>query len=260
MPRSRIIFGCFLFLFAAVEAQEPRSTYLSGRVLEDGEAVADVHVLNLSAERATITSENGAFTIPARAGDTLMFSAVQLQRKSLVVTPAMMQSLGIVVPLEAFVNELDEVVLLPYNLSGDIGRDLQQIPREKVFVAATLDLPNAYVKPITQSERKIHEATTGGGLVPLNPILNAISGRTRYLKNLLATEQTYARTDRVRDFYADSVFVSELKIPLVKIDDFMYFCEVDSLFNSEVDTGDRLRIWEFLKVKSLAYRRNNGLD
>jgi hypothetical protein len=260
MPRSRFIFGCFLFLFAAVEAQETRPAHLMGRVLEDGEGVADVHVLNLSAQRATITAEDGAFLIPARAGDTLLFSAVQLQRKTLVVTPAMLQSLGIVVPLEAFVNELDEVVLLPYNLSGDISRDLQQIPREKVYVAATLDLPNAYVKPATQSERKLHEATTGGGIVPLNPILNAISGRTRYLKNILALDRVSARTARVRAFYADSVYVSELKIPSVKIDDFMYFCEVDSLFDSEVDTGDRLRIWEFLKRKSLDYRRNNGLD
>jgi hypothetical protein len=260
MPGSRLIFGCFFFLIAAAEAQEPRASNLNGRVLEEGEGVADVHVLNLSAERATITSGDGSFSIPARAGDTILFSAVQLKRKSLVVTPAMIQSLGIVVPLEAFVNELDEVVLLPYNLSGDISRDLQQMPREKVYVAATLDLPNAYVKPATQSERKLHEATTGGGIVPLNPILNGISGRTRYLKNLLATERTYARTERVREFYADSVFVSELRIPLFKIDDFMYYCEVDSLFDAEVATGDRLRIWEYLKRKSLAYRKNNGLE
>jgi len=172
----------------------------------------------------------------------------------------MLQSRGIVVPLEAFVNELDEVVLFPYNLSGDIGRDLQQMPQEKVFVAATMDLPNAYVKPATQAERKLNEATTGGGIIPMNPVINAITGRTRYLKKVLTTERTYARTDRVRAFYTDSLFVRELKIPVLKIDDFMYFCEIDSRFSELVDTRDRLRIWEFLKSKSRDYRRNNGLE
>lgn len=260
MPKSSLFLGWLLLFCSVLKAQESRDERLRGRVLHQGESVSDVHVMNISAEKATITDAGGYFGIGAQPGDTLMFSAVQLQRRTLVVTSAMLRSGLIVVPLEEFVNELDEVVVRPYNLSGDIGRDLQQMPAERVVVAATMGLPNAYVLAPSQAERRLHEATTGGGIVPLNPVINAITGRTRYLKKILAAERKYARTERVREFYADSLFVTNLGIPANSIDDFMYYCEVDPLFPEIVDTGDRLKIWEYLKSKSRAYRRNNSLD
>jgi hypothetical protein len=137
---------------------------------------------------------------------------------------------------------------------------MQNAKKEKVYVASTLGLPNAYVKPKSLAERRLFEAVTGGGIVPLNPVINAITGRTKYLKKVLATEQKYARTQRVRAFYPDSLFVSEFRIPINKIPDFMYFCEVDGAFSSVVDSQDKLKIWEFLKEKSVEYRANNELE
>jgi len=121
-------------------------------------------------------------------------------------------------------------------------------------------LPNAGVRVITQSERKLFEAKSGGGLIPLNPIINAITGRTKMLKNRVKIDAAYTRTQRVQNFYIDSIFVAELKIPKSKVDDFMYFCEVDSSFQATVDTHDKLKIWEFLVNKSMLYRENNNLD
>ena len=260
MPKSRfLLIGCLL-LYLSVYAQDPQNSRLNGKVTHLGLVVSDVHVMNLSAKTATITDGSGNFSILAQPRDTLLFSAVQLRRKSLIVTHEMVESQGIIVPLEEFVNELDEVVVRPYNLSGDISRDIAQMPGEKVVVSSTLGLPNAYVKPPTQAERKLYEATTGGGIVPINPVINAISGRTRYLKKILASERKYARTNRVREFYSDSLFIQDLRIPAARIDDFMYYCEVDSLFPREVDTADRLKIWEFLKRKSLDYRKINELE
>jgi len=95
---------------------------------------------------------------------------------------------------------------------------------------------------------------------PLDPIINAITGRTKMLKNRVKIDKTYARTQRVQNFYVDSIFMQDLKIPYEKIDDFMYFCEVDSTFQTTVDTHDKLKIWEFLIQKSEIYRKSNELD
>ena len=73
-------------------------------------------------------------------------------------------------------------------------------------------------------------------------------------------DNTYARTQRVQDFYVDSLFVATLKIPKEKIDDFMYFCEVDDEFQRLVSLGDQLRLWEYLLGRSKIYRENNALD
>jgi len=77
------------------------------------------------------------------------------------------------------------------------------------------------------------------------------------LKNRIKRNETYARTERVREFYVDSLYTTELRIPEEKIDDFLYFCEVDTAFQSIVDTHDRLAIWEFMREKSLVYLEGN---
>lgn len=249
-----------LFICCSARAQNLFSERLEGRVVSDDKGIADVHVMNTSRSRATITNENGYFAISAGLGDTIIFSAVQYKKKSLVVNTDMLESGLVSVPLEEFVNELDEVILRPYDLSGDLSRDMGQLNTGRIVTASTLGLPNAYVKPISQAERLKFEAVTGAGLIPLNPILNTLTGRLKYLNKRIATEKKYARTDRVREFYPDSLFVRELKIPAAKIDDFMYYCEVDADFGNVVDTHDRLKIWEFLKRKSIPYRKYNDLE
>ncbi|KKK78128.1 hypothetical protein LCGC14_2846660, partial [marine sediment metagenome] len=85
------------------------------------------------------------------------------------------------------------------------------------------------------------------------PLINTITGRKKLLKDRVARNKTYARTERVRSFYVDSLYTTELRIPQNKIEDFLYFCEVDTIFQSLVDTHDRLAIWEFMKGKSVTY-------
>ncbi|MCK5443356.1 MAG: hypothetical protein KAJ23_15835, partial [Maribacter sp.] len=79
-------------------------------------------------------------------------------------------------------------------------------------------------------------------------------------KKRIARDEKYERTQRVRAFYPDSVYQTELKVPEDKISDFMYFCEVDSAFQTVVDSHDQFRIWEFLRKKSIVYRRSNDLE
>lgn len=260
MRKSSILGICFFLVCVSVGAQTVFMNDLQGKVVSESKEIADVHVLNLTTKKATITNAYGYFSIQVKLQDTLLFSAVQFKRKQLVISPSILESKIIYVPLEESLTELDEVVVTPYNLSGDVKKDIENLETEPVVTASTLGLPNAYVKPPTKAERELYEATTGGGLVPLNPILNAISGRTKMLKKRVARNEKYARTARVREFYADSLYTEQLKIPRDKIEDFMYFCEVDPGFNPTVDTRDRLKIWGFLQKKSLVYRESNNLE
>ena len=237
-----------------------QSKQLSGKVVAKNRDVTGVVVQNRTSGKATITDINGSFIIQVSLNDTLAFSAIQFKPKVIPITVSLYNSTFLTVPLEEFVNELDEVVVLPYNLSGNLGSDLTGLQLEKDVSAETLGLPNANVKIVTQSQRKLYEATSGAGLVPINPLLNWISGRTKMLKNRIKTDNKYARTLRVQEFYVDSIIEKELKIPRAKIPDFMYFCEVDEVFQKTVDTHDKLKIWEFLEQKSTAYRENNNLD
>lgn len=257
---SLFLFICLVFTTFIAGAQTTFSNKLEGRVYSKDGDVAATHVLNTTSQRAAITDINGYFSIGVRLNDTLVFSAVQYKKKTVVVTPEILDTKFIQVPLEDALTELDEVIVMPYNLTGDMTTDLKRMQTEPVVTSSTLDLPNAYVKVITPSERKLYEATSGSGFIPLFPIINGISGRTKMLKGHVKRDRKYARTQRVREFYADSLFTTEFKIPQEQIAEFMYFCEVDSTFQQVVDTHDRLKIWEFMGKKSAIYRENNGLD
>jgi len=233
---------------------------LEGKVTSSDGDVAATHVMNSTANKATITNNNGFFAITVKLNDTLIFSAVQFKKKVLVVTQAMLDSDLVSVHLDDELTQLDEVVVTPYNLTGDISKDILIIKTDPVVTAESLGLPNAHVRIPTKSERELFEATSGGGLLPVTPLLNAISGRTKMLKERVARNKLYNRTERVREFYADSVYRTKLGIPEIKIDDFLYFCEIDLEFQSLVDAHDVLRIWHYMEKRSRAYRKNNNLE
>ncbi|WP_136466364.1 carboxypeptidase-like regulatory domain-containing protein [Flagellimonas onchidii] len=264
--RNKLLFLVWCSLTFSGFSQKQTEKELKGRVYSPNKDVVGVVVQNVSANHAVITDLNGDFSITVNRNDTLVFSAVQFKRKVLQVTEEIYNSRFVTIPLEEFVNQLDEVVVRPYDLTGDLNQDLIGLKLEKDVSAEALGLPNAHAKIPTQSERKLQQATAGKfnvGMIltpPLDPLINAITGRTKMLKNRVKVDKTYARTQRVQGFYVDSLFVSTLKIPVEKIEDFMYFCEVDEKFQSVVDSQDKLKIWDFMVVKSRAYRRNNNLD
>ena len=251
----------FLTAIGALSAQEkePRRSELRGIVVEDTLAVSDVHVLNLTALKATITDAEGIFRMEVALGDTLLFSAIRYKRTSLVISKEVKESVSILIPLKPFVNELDEVVVTPYNLSGNLDADLDRLPPVAPVTAFSLGLPNAAARRFTQTENRLNEATTGGGIVPLNPLLNAITGRTKQLKKQLALEKRYEKSLKMRQQFPDSLYVNRLGIPMDRLPDFMYFCEVDSLFEETADSADALKMWDFLERKGRAYREFNGL-
>lgn len=256
---AKLFLAVFFLIGPWISAQTFDPKTLEGKVHSHDGDVAATHVLNTTTKKASITDIDGRFSIQVHLNDTLVFSAVQYQTKTLVVSVEIMESKFISVALEAANIVLDEVVVTPYNLTGELGRDMGRLNVAPSVTPVSLGLPNAYVKMPTMAERRLFEATSGSGFIPLNPIINGISGRTKQLKEFVAVEKKYARTERVRQFYADSLWINELKIPGNKLDDFLYFCEVDPAFTAVVDTADKLKIWNYLNLKSAEYRKNNGL-
>ncbi len=259
MIKTSLLCLVFLLLSISLKAQSVFSLKLEGRVYSKDGDVAATNVQNITANRGTITDENGFFAITANLNDTLIFSAVQFKKTQVIISKEILERRFLNIQLEDALTELDEVVVTPYNLTGDIMKDIDLITTEQVVTASTLDLPNAYVKPISKAERELY-AATANPIMSFDPLINAITGRTKMLKKRVARNKRYSRTERVKAFYTDSLFQSDLKIAEDQIDDLLYFCEVDTAFQTVVDSHDRLKIWEYIRKKSVVYRKNNNLD
>ncbi len=244
------------------------SKSIKGKVTAKDKDVAAVVVQNMSTKKATITSEDGSFSIQASLNDTLVFSAVQFKRKVIPITTSFYNSSFINVLLEEFVNRLREVVVQPYNLSGNLDSDLSYLKLEKDVSAEALGLPNAAVRVVTQSENKLYDADHGkfayyyviALTINLNKVLNRLSGRTKMLKNRVALDKKYKTTQKVEAAFVDSLLIHHLKIPEENFYEFIRFCESDKNFFVLAEGKDELRLWDFLIQKSLTYRENNKLD
>ena len=80
------------------------------------------------------------------------------------------------------------------------------------------------------------------------------------MREYAAIEKENLLLENLRQTYTDSVFISDLSIPEERIHDFMNYFAEDFGFNELVETDDMIEIWDFIQLKSIAYRKNNELD
>jgi len=242
---KQLMYTLFLFPLIVLGQKE-----LIGEIANSGDKEG-IHVFNKTFQKYTITDANGRFEIPARVNDTIVFSAIQYQLKQVVVTDDILKSLPLFVVLILQVNELDAVFIKP-KLSGDLFTDAQQIKTKKAVTAKTLGLPNSHVIPPTQAERRLYTAQHTGGVVSVDAIINAISGRTKMLKDLVKLEQKSMIENTVFTNF-NQVMLNDFKIPEHKLFDFLYYASSDELFAQIVKTKSNIIIYDFIKAKSKTY-------
>jgi len=251
-----------VFLSLSVHAQD-QTVLIDGNVTNQkkDQDIEGIHVLNLTSLQATITKKDGTFQIRGKVNDTVIISSIQYKIQRIILNQEQVQLKKLTVFLEPNVTELDEVTVKPHNLSGNLSRDLKENPSiyEKIS-PSKLGLPNAFVKPKTQTERRLYEATSGSGIIPIFPIINAITGRTKKLKNQLKIERKEKALDATKEQFDTSIYSEYLKIPADRIDSFIYYCATDTAFIAIQQTNDPLLMLELLRKKSSEYRKLHELD
>jgi hypothetical protein len=196
-----------LFIFLGISIQNSYSqTVLNGKVVSEAYQLDNIVVINLTNNANTITIKDGYFSIVAKPNDTLMFSGMQINGIQLKLKPSDFSESLFFVKLKPKINQLDEVLVKKYE-----GLD-----------AVELGILSKPAKKFSPAERRINEATTGGG-VPLNPIINAITGRTKMLKKELKVEKEISLLARLEALYEDEFYTESLKIDPDYISGFRHY-------------------------------------
>ncbi|MFL0353992.1 hypothetical protein [Xanthomarina sp. GH4-25] len=243
---------CCLYLQTAFS----QAVEITGKVTASSD-VENIHVINKTAQVFTTTNAFGGFKITASLNDTLQFSSIQHQLKEVVVDVSILIQKEIDVQLEELIYALDEVVVGRI-LTGDLLKDVGNVEGQSI-TAKQLGIPSYQGKLKTQSERKLNEATTGGGFIPLFPIINAITGRTKKLKNQIKLEQQddllYDIRKRLEPIlFSDATLTENLRT------EFFYFCSEDPSFENRCKGKSDLEILEFLKDKLVQYKLNSKIE
>lgn len=215
----------FLFILIKIASGQELVTINGGVLANDN--VEGIHILNKTSKTYSITDESGQFQIKAKKNDTLIVSAVQYLTKEIFIDSRIIDSRQLLIELEENVNMLDEVVvgkILTGNL--DLDLDLENTKRDINFY--DVGIPGYTGPKKTQTQRRIYEATSGSGLIPLNPILNFITGRTKELKERAQRELKNRLMEQTKDKYAKMIF-TEVDAPEI-INQFFQYVSEDTEF------------------------------
>ena len=242
-----------LFVFTSVQVALSQSVEISGKI-DSKIDVENIHVINKTAQVFTVTNKNGEFKISVRLHDTLVFSSIQHKPKTVIIDKNMLLFKTVRIILEEQINELAEVTVGKV-LSGNLFKDIKNVEGKPPINFFDVGIPGYKGKPATQSERRLNEATTGGGFLPLNPILNAISGRTKMLKNQIKIEESEALMQSIKGRLSKDFFVSNPLEENLKMD-FFYFCADDENFIKYCKNETDFKILIFLRHKYNQYLQN----
>lgn len=222
-----------------------------GEVKASGD-VDRIHIINKTASKFTITNAEGIFEIPAQLNDTIIVSGIQYVPKEFVVTDIIMQTKTVTVNLEENINVLNQVTVGKI-LTGDLMSDIENSDVKRNLNFYDLGIPGYTGPQKTQSERRLYEAKSGAGLVPLNPLINWISGRTKRLKGQIKQEEIDSAVNEAYAGFSDLLFETDT-LEKSKHMEFFYYSADDPKFLTLSKTKNKMQMFQFLKEKLKAFK------
>jgi len=231
-----------------IHAQD-KNVLIHGTVNSNGRPVENIHIINLSARKGSLSDKNGMFQITARLNDTLMFSGIQYEHKRVVIDKEILFSKELHLRLTEKVNRLDEVLISSYDLTGILFLDskkhkdtLAQKAAPLNFGAIDFYIPSLSVaKQLDPDNMNMHTDQSiplGGDIIGL---LNMITGKSisnLFKKNRKKKEQkeeyNYKRKNilnKIRKELGDQFFTDNLHIDSLEIEAFILFCKPDSIID-----------------------------
>lgn len=252
------IFSLFLLITCFSFSQ---NTILNGTVKGE-ENLESIHVINRTQKRYATTNNKGDFKIEAKKNDTIVFTSVQYKALNHIVTVDNIKNKALNINLDVNVNKLPEAVI-GFTLTGDLSKDVLNSDSKRPIDFYDVGIPGYKGKKKTKSERLLAEAGEFkpimllgllGGSVPLNPIINGITGRTKELKKRVALEANTTLMNALKSKLAEAFFKeNELEEELRA--DFFYFCAEDKMFKKRCAFSD-LEALKFMKEKYIIYKEN----
>jgi len=245
---KNILFLGMLFLMVQVKAQE-KPILLDGTVKYNNLKIPNINVINMTSKIGTLSNQDGSFTISAIKGDSIMFSSLEYQNRTIVITDSHINNNAITVYLEPGFNELDEVEILQ-----KIKLDFNNISVDRRTVLDN-DLVTEYKAPNTDQYLNQGYMTNGMSLVG---IYNLITKKSRAKKRTANDEKNQIEQFKIelpntlKNLYGRDFFTDWLYIPPNEIDLFLDYCQENGM-------GDYYNSNEFVVKNFLVLQSNNYL-
>lgn len=233
----KLLKSVILFLFfASTIAQSQPLTFLKGKVISQIKELNSVFVTNLRSDSSTTTDGSGNFSMFVKVGDTLKFAGLQVITKKAVIDENAVAKTLYIINLEAKVISLEEVEIKKYPGINAVSLGILQKPA-KVYTPAERKLAAA-----TKAYPTLGVGNFIGFSAGLDPLLNAISGRTALLKKELKVEKKEFLLKKIEYILPESYFSDNLKIPKEYIRGFWYYAIENSKLVEALNAKNQMMV------------------
>lgn len=212
MNKLLFAFVAFSIVPNSTSAQEIRKT-IKGKISAFANNLQGVYVINQQSEKNVLTEENGYFSIPVTAGDTLVFSSIRFKARKIGIKKEDFDNGLLIVRLEPTMEQLQEVQIFKYTNINAVSLGI--IPKGQ--------------KTYTVAERRLKAGTDYDPQIGLNssleldPLFNAFSGRAAELRKNIAVERKEMLLAKIDNWYELEYFTQKLTIPEEHVKGFQFY-------------------------------------
>jgi len=238
-----------------VLSQNINRVEIEGKVFSKNNEVESVTVYNSSSNRGTITDENGEFKIEAALNDVIEISALQYRKGSIKITEEILSKKFVKIFLVENVTVLQEVVILPYDLTGNLIVDVEDVVLVEP-IAFELGNMNAFELPDDQYTEVVNPFMNNGELMyamnvgsVIGLLFDAIMPNKPKSKNKKEKLQE-AYNKSLEGVLGRTYIINNFNIAEDKVEAFIVFVEDNGLDQELLLEENRMQLIEFLHQQS----------
>ena len=200
----------------------------------------NVHVLNLTKVKGTITSSEGEFEIQAKVNDTLYFSYIGYKPLKVVVTNDLIRFEKNTIELTELAFALEEIIIKPYQLTGYLEIDVKNAPVNTSTRYRIIGLPNLGYEAGRRSRSGISKVI-GAIFNPADFLNNLFKKKTAKMDKLRLMREDNEIKNLLSTKFDREVLIQLLGVDKIDIDEILRNCNFSDTF---IEQANDLQIME----------------
>ncbi|ESU29426.1 hypothetical protein FLJC2902T_08280 [Flavobacterium limnosediminis JC2902] len=256
----------FLLLFSiTVNAQHTNRVLLRGTVVSDSVDVDNIIIKNTTSNKITVTDVKGNFSLFVKERDTLVFSSISFESSILIISKLHLEDKTVKIRLAVKINALEELVVRPYALTGNLETDSKSIKAEVVSLdTRKVDFSNPLPK-YNKVDNSLAQITPGSGnsfqgidFVAVGKMAKEAIFKPKPKKEHIEYVSEKIFSDAVKEKFDPQFFTETLHVKPEEVDLFLAYCdETPSENRALLNPKKEFELIEYLLKKSEEYHKKN---
>lgn len=258
--KNSILAIAFLFISQLFFAQQLPREILYGQIISDSITVEGITITNKTTNRYSVSDVEGNFSLHAREKDTLVFTSMNYSSRMVVLNSSDFKMKVLRIKLESHIMELDEVIIDPNSLTGDLEKDSKNI--KVAQINADINKKNALAAQYEADgiTSVYNKALEGPGtintlyqpdLVKIVKMFGLFKGKKGDKKVAFTSSKIFP--EAVQEKLSESFFLDTLKLKKDQIGLFLAYCENDPRAQGLLYANKEFELVDFLISKKPEY-------